>query len=924
MRTKNFMWQMMSRYIIAMVVVFVCSACEPPVPPIDPVNPDFGEVEFVIDFSHNNESGEDNENNNKGDGTAESPLEVTEEEPLDVVVTQESSYTDPDGSVYTCEPKASVGVYALESRVYAKDIEALTKISENIEVNTTTSGDNPVLYSTEQVFAIGGQKVVFNLSHEVFTYVNSQDKQIEMPYIKVNEANFGYGAANDSEMTRAKKSPISLRALNLTRASITDEVEFEVSARFSVELEGVNTKSEQSKSIEIEIKYIGIVENVTELDGLLTYDIDSSSENYEVSDSGELVLTINQVGTFSNDGESIYSAEPKAYVKLNVAETVCSVGSEELLEKIVQSGNVETSKNGENPIVNVCRKAFDANGKKINFETSYEVYKIDENDNIPYLEIGEPYLVGVEIVGQDETRADIVETRYYDVKAKFEVKLIGKNVNVPIEDTVEFVVNYQGVVENQVLGELSYVLESNLGDNNSPFEISGVDELVVTINENSFYTFNGELISSCEPKGYIKLKANNEMVTAENEGKLTELINTDDAIKSFDGQEPVTYRCQKIFATEGQTFEFDLSYDVYPNEKYGYMPYLEIGEPLCVGIDAKMTSYNEEEKSTYYDVTATFKVVLMGHNVENPIEKTLVFNINYQAKIVLELLKTEYKKEAFIEAPKAGVYDFWVVYYKVIRTRTYSDNTTSVDEFYSRRFAMEAPYLVCLDRSSGEYGDLSGTSVTKGDFEVTFVQREEIRTDFSIDSDGEILTGATADITSSMVVSSFDNVKWYDLMEYDAGNLHFPSVDSNGEADWSEAPWCLNDKTTYVNLDARDANGEFARFDPQNPLEGTWYYKSLSIGRRVYIKYGVGYIFRSYEFVLCFYDMFLYIDGQIFGFEDCLPKINSSSFTMTEFEGTNEHGPGRIYEQNDDVTYLGFPVSLHTIDTIYTPSTVSN
>ncbi|MBQ5784880.1 MAG: hypothetical protein IIW00_00265, partial [Alistipes sp.] len=159
--------------VVAIILLFVCSACESAVAPTNPNDSGLGDVEFVVDFNQNNEG---DESQNKGDGTAESPAQVTEEEPLYVVVSQESSYTLPNGKVYTCKPKASISVVALEKRVYAEDIEALTKISEDIEVTKTTSGDKPVVYSTNQVFTIGGQKVVFDLSHEVYTYVNSQDK----------------------------------------------------------------------------------------------------------------------------------------------------------------------------------------------------------------------------------------------------------------------------------------------------------------------------------------------------------------------------------------------------------------------------------------------------------------------------------------------------------------------------------------------------------------------------------------------------------------------------------------------------------------------------------------------------------------------------------------------------------------------------
>ena len=106
--------------VVAIILLFVCSACESAVAPTNPNDSDLGNVEFVVDFNQNNT---EEDGQNKGDGTAESPAQVTEEEPLYVVVSQESSYTHPNGKVYTCKPKASISVVALEKRVYAEDIE---------------------------------------------------------------------------------------------------------------------------------------------------------------------------------------------------------------------------------------------------------------------------------------------------------------------------------------------------------------------------------------------------------------------------------------------------------------------------------------------------------------------------------------------------------------------------------------------------------------------------------------------------------------------------------------------------------------------------------------------------------------------------------------------------------------------------------
>ncbi len=903
MRTKNIMWQMVSRYIVAMILVFACCACEPPVPPIDPIEPDLGDVEFVVDFNQNNEGGDNGETPNKGDGTAESPVEVTEEEPLNVVVTQESSYTDPDGTVYTCEPKASVEVFAVEGRVYAENIEALTKISENIEVNTTESGENPVLYSTKQVFTIGDQKVVFDLSHEVYTYVNSKDKEIEMPYIKVNEADFGYGTTNGADDTRAKKSPISLRSLNITRASITEEVEYEVSARFNVELESVNTKSEQSKSIEIEIKYIGVVENVTELDGALSYEIESSIEGNEIVENGELLLTINQVGTYSNDGESVYSAEPKAYVTLSVDETKCFADNEELLGKIEQFGDTKVSSDGENPVLKKCTKTFDACGKKINFETIYQVCKIEGNDDIPYLEVGEPYLVDVDVVSRNETRADIVETQYYDVVAKFEVKLTGVNVRVPIEDTLEFVVKYQVGIEKEVVAQISYTLDGNNGDNDFSFELNSGEEMLLTLNELSSYVCNGEVMSSCEPKAYIKLKTSGEMATVKNESEF-EFVTSGDAIENSEGDNPLIYTCQRSFNTLGQNFDFDLSYEVCEDEKYGQMPYLKLGKPEFVEVRADVNSYNEEENTTYYDVKAKFKVDVESVNSDKALKDTFEFVVCYQAKLTLELVEVRYRKNVEIEGP--GRFDCTTMVHVVYRDREYSDGSVKTDTFKSARRPISFVFVNADNDPNQTSSYLQGKEIVLEDgFKVSFDAREDVETEFSLDS------------RCVLKVSSFDLINEVTLIN------ETPIINDDGTFDASnyESLLRLEDKSKYVWDHGINADGSPVYFDPENPIEGGWYSCNINMNEWIVLEYNRDYRFKKYCYYVDTYYSFLYIDGQAIYFrdiEDYFIRFEKPTLTKEPLEGTAEYGPGYKYEFNLKGKFLDIEVSAHMVDYIYT------
>lgn len=183
-----------------MAAIFICAACvyacsedEPaatdtPQPETPQTDPDKGEVSFVI----NHEGG-------SGAGTAASPAEVANGDTLTMVISQKSSYTDTDGTVYSCEPEATISLNAVRDTVYAQNEGLLTQLEEGSDVSSSTSGTDPVTHLMEQVFHIGNQQIRFNLGYEVYTYVNKANQAIEMPYIKLNQANFGSASSDESE-----------------------------------------------------------------------------------------------------------------------------------------------------------------------------------------------------------------------------------------------------------------------------------------------------------------------------------------------------------------------------------------------------------------------------------------------------------------------------------------------------------------------------------------------------------------------------------------------------------------------------------------------------------------------------------------------------------------------------------------------------
>ena len=166
---------------ITLVACVCLCCCEKPIPlPPDPPTPENtipagedGSVEFEI----SNDNG-----GNSGESTTD-PAVATTSEPLEMSITQSSSYTDPDGTVYECEPKAEIVLKANVDTVFVKDIKSLTTVSDDVNVTTSKDGENPVTHITKQSFNIGGQTVEFDLAYEVYTYYNSQKKYVEMPYV---------------------------------------------------------------------------------------------------------------------------------------------------------------------------------------------------------------------------------------------------------------------------------------------------------------------------------------------------------------------------------------------------------------------------------------------------------------------------------------------------------------------------------------------------------------------------------------------------------------------------------------------------------------------------------------------------------------------------------------------------------------------
>ena len=71
----------------------------------------------------------------------------------------------------------------------------------NPKMQSSSTGISPLLNKVVETFNIGGQEITFDLGYEIYSIVNSESKTVEMPYIKLNPAQ--YGSAVPDKLTRS-------------------------------------------------------------------------------------------------------------------------------------------------------------------------------------------------------------------------------------------------------------------------------------------------------------------------------------------------------------------------------------------------------------------------------------------------------------------------------------------------------------------------------------------------------------------------------------------------------------------------------------------------------------------------------------------------------------------------------------------------
>ena len=470
----------LSRFLIcgltalaAAICLHACSEDDPVNPDPDPtpvVDPDNGEVTFVI----TNESG-------SGTGTVDAPAEVADGDTLSMVIRQKSSYTDSDGTVFTCEPEAKFSIHAVMDTVYAQNEDLLTKI-EDSEVTTSKEGTNPVRNLTKQTIKVGPQSIKAEMLNEVYTYINKAQQAIEMPYARWNELSAESPSAEereeDAQQTKADvniaQTAVTLTPLAQTRAIVSDTTLYNVNLRLYGEVEVKNAKNETKQPIVIDVNYIGAVVSSMEIpdedNGEVSFEIESdgiqgegsAASPYIITPEDALNLVIRQKSRYTDIDGSTFEREPLATINASLGKDVVYAESLDLLTSLAGEAEVNTSEEGDNPVRHAITQAYELGGMPIDFALGYEVYpyttQAGETIEMPYGKLNPASYGGIRtqeasakyaariskpaVSAVPQTRATVSDTTMYDITATFNVELESVNAKETSKRTFVFAVTY--------------------------------------------------------------------------------------------------------------------------------------------------------------------------------------------------------------------------------------------------------------------------------------------------------------------------------------------------------------------------------------------------------------------------------------------------------------------------------------------------
>ncbi|MCM1324842.1 MAG: hypothetical protein NC218_12065 [Acetobacter sp.] len=877
------------------VCVWSCSSDDPtPEPNPDPKpHPDpkeNGEVTFDIKLPVGN-----------GNGTATSPAVVNKGEVLDMAISQKSIYTDPDGTVFTCEPTAKIVLAAKLDTVFAKDLAQLINVKEGSDVRSTTSGTAPVCAQTVQTFTIGEQNIVFDLSHEIYTYVNSAKEKIEMPYIKLNQAKLGNsGATEEKTDSRAAASianvTITVRPLAMSRATtLRDSTMYEVNAQFNLDIESVNAKTDTTQTLVFAVNYIGVVETITELKdpvGTVTYEWDIKSGTVSkaspfVKTAGETMeIWMDQKSTYTDAYSNGADGNPKAKIKLSVAKD--TVWSEN-----VEIFKVLTEKTSGNEDTQFATQEFVSDLQTISLEWSYEIGTaslLGETIPMPYYSLQKASLKDISVKSLGNKVVSGKETELYEISVTFSQTANAENVTTKVPaEVLEYVATFIGAVrvKSEPISSLSYVwdIKSGTASKVSPFVKAIGEPMELWMLQKSSYTDAYGTEAKANPTAKIKLSVAKDTIWSE----------SPDIFKVLDEQ-PIKNSeetsATQVYASDLQNIFIEWSYETAEAELDDAkvpMPYYSLEKAKLKDVTMKPLGGQVigDKEADLYEITATFRQKAIPVNVasDTPAEE-FEYVVSFTGAVEIKLVNVEYIpsgkwEEAHDNLPLG-------YYAQVIRRRTYSNGIVQEDPFFD--LGHGAFFSNHMAYNDGKH------YVSDEDYTIVYPAS------IPVSENGYF------EYTQSR---EFSRAQSFDVEDYREGyNI---ALD-----DWSK--FSISKLYSGEGLDiAKD----FVTSHQPDTRQPGWYFKQFSYsgGKGLVWKVNEDITFHRQGIYLqfIFNDQFLVIDGKRIDFTSLHNREVNMTFDARDF--SDETKEGKILTLKCDATYFGRDFHAIRIDTLFVSKT---
>ncbi|MDY4614658.1 MAG: hypothetical protein SO411_02925, partial [Bacteroidaceae bacterium] len=190
--------------------------------------------------------------NVQGAGTAASPYMTVSAAPLGVSLQAECHYTDARGEQHHFAPKATLSITARRAMAVAADAEALGTQIQTADGTLTTEGTSPAVHTYHQTLATSGaegQQFDVELRYEAYTAADGTD----LPYLQLSEP-------------RLVGIEVKERSATRLTTTVYDTVRYDVTARFEVDVEAVNTTDALSQTLTLAMHYEGGVVNAQEVE----------------------------------------------------------------------------------------------------------------------------------------------------------------------------------------------------------------------------------------------------------------------------------------------------------------------------------------------------------------------------------------------------------------------------------------------------------------------------------------------------------------------------------------------------------------------------------------------------------------------------------------------------------------------------------